>query len=252
MFDEATFLHDLDQEIIKGSFYQHEEAFAVFSPVFRDVVNRHAPLKQKAVCGNSAPIITKQLNKAIMDRSRIKKRYSKCPSREKFLELEKAKRLSKNLTKKADMAANKQFWDAVKPFFSNRNLHSSINDKDKIVDNEVKLVELFNAYFINAVGNRTRKTPTSLGDSSNQQKNTDNVKKIVSEYKDHPSVVKINETFKNFGNFDLPKARPKDINKIIKSLNHSKSNILNSGKDKVKEIKNHRPVSVLSSFSKIY
>ena len=170
MFDEATFLHDLDQELIKGSFYQHEEAFAVFSPAFRDVFNRHAPLKQKTVCGNTAPIITKQLNKAIMDRSRIKKRYSKCPSREKFLELKKAKRLCKNLTKKAekqyfksffskDMAANKQFWDAVKPFFSNKNLHSydhiSINDKDKIVDNEVKLVELFNAYFINAVGNST-------------------------------------------------------------------------------------------------
>ena len=45
MFDEAKFLHDLDQEIIKGSFYQHEEAFAVFSSVFRDVVDRHAPSK---------------------------------------------------------------------------------------------------------------------------------------------------------------------------------------------------------------
>ena len=31
MFDEAKFLHDLVQEMIKGSFYQHEEAFAVFS-----------------------------------------------------------------------------------------------------------------------------------------------------------------------------------------------------------------------------
>ena len=35
------------------------------------------------------------------------------------------------------MAANKQFWDVVKPFFSNKNLdsddHVSINDKDKTV-----------------------------------------------------------------------------------------------------------------------
>ena len=30
MFDEAKFLHDLDDEIIKDSFYQHDEAFAVF------------------------------------------------------------------------------------------------------------------------------------------------------------------------------------------------------------------------------
>ena len=30
MFDEAKFLNDLDQKMIKGSFHQHEEAFAVF------------------------------------------------------------------------------------------------------------------------------------------------------------------------------------------------------------------------------
>ena len=46
------------------------------------------------------------------------------------------------------MTSNKQFWDAVKPFFPNKDLYSDdhilINDKNKIVDNKVKLVELFN------------------------------------------------------------------------------------------------------------
>ena len=58
------------------------------------------------------------------------------------------------------MAATKQFWGVVKPFFSNKNLHS--DDKDKIVDNEVKLVELLNTYFINAVVNTTGKTTTAF------------------------------------------------------------------------------------------
>ena len=75
MFDEAKFLHELDQEIIKGSFYQHEKAFAVFPSVFRDVVDRHAPLKQKMIHENNAPFMSKQLNKEIMDRSRIKNKY---------------------------------------------------------------------------------------------------------------------------------------------------------------------------------
>ena len=112
--------------------------------------------------------MTKQLNKATMDRSRIKNSYLKWPSRENFLEFRKAKCLCKNLTTKTkkqyfksvsskDMAANKQFWDVVKPFFSNKNFlsdnHISIKDKSKIADNEVKLVELFNTYFINAVEN---------------------------------------------------------------------------------------------------
>ena len=47
----------------------------------------------------------------------------------------------------------------------------------------------------------TGKTPTSLGDSSNQQNDTDIVKKIISEYKNHPSVIKMKETYKHFGNF---------------------------------------------------
>ena len=45
------------------------------------------------------------------------------------------------------MARNNQFWDVVKPLLSVKNLtsddHISINDENKIVDNEVKLVELF-------------------------------------------------------------------------------------------------------------
>ena len=57
----------------------------------------------------------------------------------------------------------------------------------------------------------TGKTPTSLGDSSDQQNGTDNVKKIISEYKNHPSVIKMKETYKHFGNFDLPKTSLKDI-----------------------------------------
>ena len=102
MFDEAKFLHDLDREIIKSSFYQHEEAFAVFIRcVFRGVVDRYPPLKQKIVRWNNAPCMTKQLNKAIMDRSRRKNRYLKWPSRENFLELKKANHPCKNLTKKA-------------------------------------------------------------------------------------------------------------------------------------------------------
>ena len=49
------------------------------------------------------------------------------------------------------------------------------------------------------------------------------VKNHLSVVKNHPSVAKTKETYKHFGNFDLPKASPKDINKIIKSLNSKKA-----------------------------
>ena len=49
MFDKPNVSHDLDQEMIKGSFYQYEKAFAVLPSIFRDVVDRHAPCKRQSV-----------------------------------------------------------------------------------------------------------------------------------------------------------------------------------------------------------
>ena len=39
--------------------------------------NHHAPLKQKQVRGNHAPFMTKDLNKAIMNKSKAKKEIFK-------------------------------------------------------------------------------------------------------------------------------------------------------------------------------
>lgn len=66
-----------------------------------------------------------------------------------------------------DMATNQYFQYVVKTFFSIFSFFS-INDKTKVVDNKVKLIELFNTYFANTVENATGKAPTSFGDSSDQ------------------------------------------------------------------------------------
>ena len=39
------FLHDLDQELLKGAIYQNnEEMYSSFSRIFQNVLNKHAPL----------------------------------------------------------------------------------------------------------------------------------------------------------------------------------------------------------------
>ena len=49
--------------------------------------------------GNKGPFITKQLSKAIMNRSKLRNRYIKWPSRENFLDYKKAKNARNNLNK---------------------------------------------------------------------------------------------------------------------------------------------------------
>ena len=61
VFHEAKFVNDLDQEMIKCSFYQRGESFAVFSSVFSDMLDRHATIQAQTVRGSNEA--TKQLNK---------------------------------------------------------------------------------------------------------------------------------------------------------------------------------------------
>ena len=62
-----------------------------FVLVKKRVLDKHAPLKMKKLRGNQATFMTKELRKAIMDRSRFKNKYLKWPTRENFLVYKKAK-----------------------------------------------------------------------------------------------------------------------------------------------------------------
>ena len=75
--------------------------------------------------------MTKELSKAIMNRSKLKSRYRKWPSLENFLAFEKQKNICKNLNKKTKknyfskitsngVMGNKQFWNTVKPFLTSK------------------------------------------------------------------------------------------------------------------------------------
>ena len=93
-FDKSKFLHDFDQELLKGAIYQNnEEMYSNFTRIFPNVLNKHAPLKQKKVQENHAPLMTKDLSKAIMNKSKTRNRYLKWPSRENVLAMKSAKNL---------------------------------------------------------------------------------------------------------------------------------------------------------------
>ena len=75
-FDKNKFLQDLDQELLKGAIYQNNEGmYSVFTGIFQNVLNKHAPLKQKKARGNHAPFMTKVLSKAKINISKTRNRY---------------------------------------------------------------------------------------------------------------------------------------------------------------------------------
>ena len=77
-FHESNFLRDLDSRLIQGELYKNcEDPYTKMSEIFSEVLNYHAPLKQKSVRGNHAPFMTRELSKAIMTKSKVKNSYVK-------------------------------------------------------------------------------------------------------------------------------------------------------------------------------
>ena len=211
-------------------------------------------IKSKIIRGNQAPFMNKKLSKSIMDKSRIKNKYLKWPSRENFLAYKKIKNKCNNLIKKSKKiyfqvhagegsATGKSFWKIVKPFISTKGTLSSdniiieapndttinikegdsisIKAKDEIRVEKV-LVEMFNNHYINIVEKTSGLNPKSIGNSSNPDHDKSTVKEIIESCKNHPSLIKIKECSKNLTRFDFPKPTAADISLIIKSLNPKK------------------------------
>ena len=104
---------------------------SIFTRIFLNISQKCAPLKQKKVRGNHAPFTTKDLSKAIINKSKTRNRYVKWPWRESVLAMKSAKSLCNNLVniyKKSyfqkftqkGFANNKAFWNTIKPFLTNK------------------------------------------------------------------------------------------------------------------------------------
>ena len=73
--------------------------------------------------------MNKELSKATMEKSRLRNRHLKCPSKEEFLAYKNIKNECNNLLKQSKKkyikefsnkgpAASKLFWKTVKPYYS--------------------------------------------------------------------------------------------------------------------------------------
>ena len=142
------------------------------------VLDKHAPMKSKKFKGNHAPFMSKELSKAIMNRSSLRNVYTKWPSRENFLPFKKRKNYCNNLSKKIKrnyftkipskgVTGNKDFWNAVKPFLTPKGfLHNddiAINFGNRTKTDDKELYKIFNKYYINIVQNTTGTAPVMVG-----------------------------------------------------------------------------------------
>ena len=63
----------MSQTRLQGDLYKNcNEQYEKVSGIFVDILNHHAPLKEKQIRGNHAPFMNRELNKVIMKKSKTR------------------------------------------------------------------------------------------------------------------------------------------------------------------------------------
>ena len=212
-----------------------------FEHIFLAVLDKHAPMKKSVVRANSAPYISKKLRKAIMDRSRLEKKYYANMTPINRIIYRKQKNYVSNLYKRERrhfyenidlniFLDNQRFWKNIKPFFKECNSsHEGITliDKHKIINEDKELCQVFNKFFSNAVSSlNINENPFIVNDV---QGVIDPVEAALRKFSVHPSVREIKKLVGNNNiNFNFIKTSAKEIENEIRILDSKKSGLFSS------------------------
>ena len=109
----------------------------------------------------------------------------------------------------------------MKPLFTYKILANDnivLVENQEIINESHKIVEIFKCLFSNAVKDLGIETDsyTSVGLC---EELTDPVLEAIDKYKDHPSIIKINQVTSNINSFSFSHTTSKDIELVIESLN---------------------------------
>ena len=207
-----------------------------FLDAYRKSLDYQAPRKKKYTRANQVPFLTKEMNKEIMTRSRLRNKFLRCKSDE----IKKAYNEQRNrcvklvrTTKKAhcsnlsikDVNHNKKYWKIGKLLFSEK---VNTNENITLVENnnissEIEIAEKLNAFFSNIVKKLNIKLKEDL--LCDVSDINDPVERAIQKYKSQPNIQMIKETFdsnKSFS-FDLVSSDTifKEISLDTKKATHS-------------------------------
>ena len=102
-----------------------------FKETIFNIFDKHTAIKQKYLCANEALFVTKELDREIMKRSRIRNKFLRTKSQEDRLKHNKQQKFCKKLLRTAKrlcfsnvgikkVVDNRSFWKTVSPLFSTK------------------------------------------------------------------------------------------------------------------------------------
>ena len=211
-----------------------DESYVTFESTFKDILNKHAPIKSKIVRANNAPFMNKTLSKAIMTRSRLKRKFHKNPNnmnKNRYNQhrnycVNLARRVKKNYYSNIDINKvndNKKFWDTIKPCFSEKNITKkkiTLIENDIIISGDEKVAETMNLFFSEYIDDFQQGTYDA--------NNSLDINHAIEKFRDHPSVIKIRERTDCTNTFSLALTSLDGVKNCINQLNVNKPTTFNN------------------------
>ena len=233
-FVSTDFRNDLSNSLQNHD--REKMTYDEFHKIFLQILNSHAPSKQRFVRGNEQPFMNKVLTKAFMHRSRMKNLYNKNPTELNKMNYNKQRNFCVGLLAKEKkkhynnldlkiLDDNKFFWQNIKPLFSNKHNVSKKNivivEDDKITSKNEEVADKLNHFFVKAVEN------LEIEQFAENSTHTDDIKDIIRIYEMHPSIVKIKENVKIENKFLFYNTTSNEILNEIQRLNPNKASTEN-------------------------
>ena len=202
-FQNNEFRAELDNEMSKHDLgnmeYQH------FLNIFIDILNKHAPMKQKYLRANQGRFMTKDLHKAIMKRFRFRSKFLRNRTDISRDEYKKQRHVCVSLLKKAkkdyfanldikSVTDNKNFWETVKTLFSNKVKARTVIklvEHGATIDDDSKITKRFNEILRKKL--RVLTEEQTRYSAANQ---LSEVEMAIIKYKNHPSIKAITNRMK--------------------------------------------------------
>jgi hypothetical protein len=163
-FNECNFQNDVSlmPKQICDVFDDVSDQYWAFNVMYSDILNEHAPIKQRTVKGDKIPYMYSDLMKQMYRRNMLKNKFFKSRTSKNWENYKKQRNYVTSLRKKAiksyfqkkctNVSKPKDFWNCVKPFFSDKSTNDTriiLKEDDNIVSNSEDVANVLNNYFIN-------------------------------------------------------------------------------------------------------
>ena len=214
--------------------------YATFQRKFMEILNEHAPMKERLVRANNAPFMNKILSKAVMHRSRLRNNYLKNPTNDNKEKYRKYRNYCVNLFKQEKkiyyqnldpklITDNKKFWKTVKPLFSEKTRCSKniiLVEKEEIISSNKSVAELMNDFFSKAVEQLEMEGYSTINNFDSTAE--DPILNAITKFEDHPSIKKIKDNIIVTVKFSFPETTIDDMVTEIKCLDRNKPTTFNN------------------------